>query len=254
MNDRFSQYSTGTPTAPTGRSRRRDPRKLIAIAAAARAVMTARGIRLTQVSDVARAAGVGAGTIYLYAADKEALVGLALRSAAEFPLREDTEVVGVDSAELTRLVGEVVESCFVWPALRAAATTEPTPATVAVVFAEAYDLVVAQRRLIAFLDRCSSEVPAFAEAWHERTRRVYFRELEVCLARHAAHGVIRNDVDFGVASRALLEMIVWMAQRRVGDPVTPACGDDTARRTTLTLVMDALRPRPSSAARDGART
>ena len=214
--------------------------------------MTARGVRLTQVGDVARAAGVAAGTIYLYAADKDALVTLALQSAAGVPL-DDDQAQATDPAAFDAVVRQIMDTCLVWPVLAASADTPPDLETLQAVLAEAYDLVARQRHLIAFLDRCAEELPVLAQAWHEDTRRAYFAALEGCLKRFADAGVVRGDVDLAAAVRATLEMIVWMAMRRPRDRVPPRCDDDAARTTTLRLALAALRPGGSQMAPDADR-
>ena len=239
MNESFIHNNRRGGTGASGRVRRRDPRKLAAIADAARVVMTARGIRLTQVGDVARAAGVAAGTIYLYAADKDALVGLALRSAAGVPL-DTGDGPAADPGGLDAVVRRIMDTCLVWPVLAASADAPSDRSTLCAVLAEAYDLVARQRHLIAFLDRCAEELPVLAQAWHEDTRRAYFAALEGCLRRLADHGVVRRDVDLAAATRATLEMIVWMAMRRPRDRVPPNCDDQAARTTTLRLAFAAL--------------
>ena len=59
-------------------ARKKEPQKLEAIAEAAISCFTDLGVRRTQMTDVAKAAGVSAGTLYLYVSSKEALFHLAI--------------------------------------------------------------------------------------------------------------------------------------------------------------------------------
>src|SRR5512147_2921310 len=68
--------------AATRRGPRPAPGRLAAIADAAARIFTRQGFRLSQVAHVAGEASVAAGTVYLYAADKTALLDLAIRAAA----------------------------------------------------------------------------------------------------------------------------------------------------------------------------
>src|SRR5512147_460823 len=92
--------------AATRRGPRPAPGRLAAIADAAARVFTRQGFRLSQVADVAREAGVAAGTVYLYAADKTALLDLAIRAAARLGLPEDAD--GPVQADLPATLAEAL--------------------------------------------------------------------------------------------------------------------------------------------------
>ncbi len=215
------------------------------IAAAARRVMTARGVRLTQVADVARDAKVAAGTIYLYVREKDALVELALRDAGDLPLDQAELPLEADPSRLEGVVLQIVRTRFAFPALEAARKTRSS-AGLEAVFAEVYDVVYRWRHLVALLDSCSADVPLLARVWDEEVRRPYFTALASCLQNHADGGIIRADLDCAAAARALVEMIVYMAHRRRRDRVPPSSDEDSVRTTTLALAMAALE-RQSSA-------
>ena len=63
--------------------RRKAEGRLQAIVAAAVTTFSRQGYAATQMADIARAAAVSVGTLYLYAASKEALFDAALRSAQD---------------------------------------------------------------------------------------------------------------------------------------------------------------------------
>ena len=62
--------------------RRRAEGKLEAVADAALEAFTEHGFQLTQMSEIARRAGISAGTLYLYVEDKEAMLRVAALHAA----------------------------------------------------------------------------------------------------------------------------------------------------------------------------
>ncbi|MEO8448733.1 MAG: helix-turn-helix domain-containing protein [Gemmatimonadota bacterium] len=66
----------------------KNPDRLAAIATAATDEFISHGYTLAKVHDIARAASISAGTVYLYAADKGALFELALRRALGDPTVE----------------------------------------------------------------------------------------------------------------------------------------------------------------------
>jgi AcrR family transcriptional regulator len=66
-------------------ARIRHPGRLDNIADAATSVFISHGFGAARVADIAREAGVGPGTVYLYAEGKDALLDLALRRAFEDP-------------------------------------------------------------------------------------------------------------------------------------------------------------------------
>ena len=67
-------------------TRTRSTIRLAALAEAAVQAFVDDGYRRTRIEDVARAAGLSTGTVYLYADGKEALFELAVRQACGDPL------------------------------------------------------------------------------------------------------------------------------------------------------------------------
>lgn len=241
MNESFIQDEQ----KPNASSRRNGPKrsaeKQNAIAAAACHVLARNGPRLTQVADVARAAGVASGTVYLYAAEKDALTELALLYAARFDLPAPREPVRFSGARLKKTALRALEERLNWPILRAAIQDgAPTPDTLAAILSEAYDLLAREHRLIALFDRCSSEIAILETLYIKGQRRAYLRDFEACLDRLAQAGFVRRDLDMAAASRAALEMMVWMAMRRTGDPDPPACDAAAARSASIGLLLTGL--------------
>lgn len=66
--------------------RKRPESRIDDVAEAALGVFTARGFARTQVSDIAKAAGLSVGAVYLYATSKEALFQLAFARAKGDPM------------------------------------------------------------------------------------------------------------------------------------------------------------------------
>lgn len=228
------------------RGPKRDPAKVAALAAASCTVLTAQGVRLTKVAHIAEAAGIAAGTVYLYAGEKSVLVELALRHAARMDLGADAGVsaLGPDAGRFETVSAEAVGARLVWPVLDRAAEEAPGAVGLEAILAEAYDLLAGERVLIALLDKCAGEVPAWRRLYAEGARRRYLAAFEAAIRRLAGAGLVRTDIDLAAGARSILEMLVWMAMRRPGDSRPPACDEAAARQASLALAGAALRPDP----------
>jgi AcrR family transcriptional regulator len=246
MNQSFSKK----PPPSSRRGPRPAPGRLAAIAGAAAHVFTRQGFRLSQVADVAREAGVGAGTVYLYAADKAALLDLAIRAAAGLRL---PEAEGPVVADLPATLAEALGPRLALPRIQAvAAGGDGDAATLRTLLAEFYDVLAREARLILLLDRLGAEVPDIGNAYvvglRDRALTDFTRAVERLAARHQ----VRQDLEPRMMARAVLEMLAWMAMRRAGDAAPPAGDDALARETTLRLAEAALasggRAPPSIAA------
>lgn len=211
---------------------------MAAIADAACRVLTRQGWRLAQVADVAREAGVAAGTVYLYAADKPALRDLALRAAAGLLLPDGpapADTAATLDAALGRITLPLAEELL-------DGTTQPEDGTLAAIVAELHDLLAREARLILLLDRLSLEDPAIYTAWQAGMRVRGFNAFAGAVARLAEAGLARRDLDLALAARAVLEMLAWMAMRRRGDAVPPPGDAAAARATAVALGIAALSP------------
>lgn len=230
-------FSTNAAPA-TRRGPRAAPGRLAAIAEAAARVFTRQGWRLTQVADVAREAGVAAGTLYLYAADKAALLDLAIRAAAGIRLPSgDGPVTG----DLPAVLALALDPRLALPRSRAVAEGA-VAATPREILAELYDLLAREARLILLLDRLGAEVPEIGAAYRQGLRAEALRRFTAAIRALARRGAVRATLDPDMAARAVLEMIAWMAMRRRGDAAPPPGDEALARETTLDLAEAALAP------------
>lgn len=205
-------------------------------------MFTRQGWRLAQVADIAATARVAAGTVYLYAADKPALVDLAIRAAARLELPGEAELPS--RADLAATLRQALDARMALPRLQAVAEGGAIgPDTLETLLAELYDLLARERRLVLLLDRLTPELAEVAEGYGRMLRAAAFARLTEAVARLAAAGHARRDLHAEAAPRAVLEMLAWMAMRRPGDPLPPACDDATARSTALALAVAGLTGR-----------
>ncbi|WP_298969330.1 TetR family transcriptional regulator [uncultured Roseobacter sp.] len=240
MSESFIHNKQKIKKSSSRRGPQRSPAKLKAIARAARHVLATNGPRLTQVADVARAADVAAGTIYVYVAEKEALIELALLYAARFDLPDAGKPVKFSAARLKKAATRALDERLDWPALKAALHAPPSPDVLSAVLSETYDMLRREHQLIALLDKCSKETALLERLYTKGQRRLFFRDFEACIDRLARSGHVRRDLDIAAASRAALEMLVWMAMRRPGDPDPPHCDEEAARTASIGLAIAGL--------------
>lgn len=223
----------------TRRGPRAAPGRLAAIAEAAARVFTRQGVRLSQVADVAREAGVAAGTVYLYAADKAALLDLAIRAAARLRLPGDGD--GPARADLPGTLAEALGGRLALPRLAAVAAGEAgDELTPPALLAELYDLLAREAGLILLLDRLGAEVPEIRDAYTAGLRDRALADFAAAIERLAARRLVRQDLDPRMMARAVLEMLAWMAMRRPRDSAPPPGDEALARATTLRLAEAAL--------------
>lgn len=209
-------------------------------------VFTRQGWRLSQVADVAREAGVAAGTVYLYAADKAALLDLAIRAAAGLRLPAGD---GPFQADLDASLAEALGPRVALTRIQAVAAGDPNgAATLRDIVEELYDLLAREAPLILLLDRLGAEVPEIGAAYRAGLRARALQDFTAAIRQLARRGSVRGDLEPAIAARAVLEMIAWMAMRRPRDSAPPAGDEALARETTLRLAEAALAAagRPAS--------
>lgn len=237
MNQSFNK----TDTKASRRGPRAAPGRLAAIAGAAARVFTRNGFRLSQVADVAREAGVAAGTVYLYAADKAALLDLAIRAASG--LRLPAEGDGPAQADLAATLAEALGPRLRLPRIQAVAAGDLGEAPrLRPLLAELYDLMAREAQLILLLDRLGAEVPEVADAYRAGLRNRALTDFTAAVERLAGRHQVRQDLEPRMMARAVLEMLAWMAMRRPRDSAPPTGDEVLARETTLRLAEAALAP------------
>lgn len=183
------------------------------IAEAAIACFSELGYRRTQVADIAKQMGAAAGTLYLYAQSKEALLHLAVMrlcgaSFDELPVPFPTPPM-TETANLLR--ARIVERGH-WGKLTAllAGDAVPTEADFAEIGSEVYDRLAAERRTIWLIDRCSLDIPELAEVHRDELRGAFIASLVRLMERRGTG----SRAEAVVAVRNALEMVTWAAIHR----------------------------------------
>jgi AcrR family transcriptional regulator len=227
-------------------ARRAPPDRFQEMIDAATRVFIAQGYRRTQMVDVASAMGIAKGTLYLYVESKEALFDAVVRHAdqphpilppAALPLRtprpEDTlaevERRLVDDGALPALVAALNRSRVV-----------DVRAELNGVLRELYDALAGHRNGIKLLDRCALDYPELAKLWYRAGREGALALLTRYLEDRARRGRLRRFDDAAVATRIVLETLIFWAVHRHWDPHPRAVDEATARDTAIQFLIGAL--------------
>ncbi len=195
------------------------PRKqattLSEIAEAALDHISRHGFKQTQMSDIAKAIGISAGTLYLYVENKEALLALASTflldpadlEASPLPFK------AVPRDELATLFSQTAIKLARWPLLeQAIADKTSDPDRFKTVGYEMFDLLSANRRAIWFLDRLAFELPEFAPV-----QLTSVRGRTLGLLTHLLEATGKSSIPphgLSVMARAAIETLAWAAMHR----------------------------------------
>ncbi len=205
-------------------ARKKEPQKLEAIAEAAITCFTDLGIRRTQMADVAKAAGVSSGALYLYVSSKEALFHLAILKVCARPL-EDLALPLADPgmAETVAVFTKRAAEIRHWPALDAAVKPKAKIGreTLREIGRELYDMLNDARRAIWLVDRCAAEIPEF-EQLHARELRGSHRDKLASIAMKATGRKGAPDPATRLAARLAIEAIAWTAMHRMRESAANA--------------------------------
>lgn len=217
-------------------ARKKPAEKLEEIAEAAITCFSELGIRRTQMADVAKAAGVSAGTLYLYVSSKEALLHLAIlkvcaRPIAGLPLPLADPGIAATAEIFAARVKEVRN----WPSFDAAIRADAAVDMDVLrnIGRELYDLLHGARRAIWLVDRCAREVPAF-EQLHALDLRARHRDQLAEIALKFAGGSGTPPPEQKLAARLAIETIAWAAMHRLRETATndiAGLNEDGARET-----------------------
>ncbi|MCU0682887.1 MAG: TetR/AcrR family transcriptional regulator [Polyangiaceae bacterium] len=209
-------------------------------------VFVTQGYQRTQMEDVARALGVGKGTLYVYVEGKAALFDAALRyadghealpEASALPLANPAP--GATAATLRARLAAGTRDLALVAAMGRAGPCDPAVELTAIV-RDLYERLASNRRAIKLVDRCASELPELAAVWFDEGRWAQHAALAHYLDRRVAEGSLRPVPSTAVAARTLLELIAFWAVHRHWDPSPQRVAEEDVRGTVVVLALHGL--------------
>lgn len=209
-------------------------------------VFIAKGFRRTQVSDVAKALGVSAGSVYTYVDSKEALFYWCLRRAAGGSLDEaGLPLPTVAHEVMLKEVEQALDAGSRLPSLKAALKRRPAGETapeLARIIGEIYDATHQTRFLQALIERSAMDIEGLADTFFVRIRRQVLNDLTRYLEARSSTGAIRELEHPAVSARLILETQSWFARNRYGDPDAGDITDEAARTIVIDHLVRGLLP------------
>ena len=201
--------------------RRKAENRINEIAQAAIICFGQTGYLRTQMSYVAKKAGVSTGTLYLYAANKEALFHLAVLAIAKMDLSTIDQPVASPGLEKTvEIIQSTILDIAKWPTLDTllSRARAPSDAELRQAILELYDLQYTNREAIWMMDRCSvdlSELDVITKA--NMRGRVFdmFKQLIHLVDQDVEFK--RSDIETSTSARLILEAVAWSSMHRHRD-------------------------------------
>lgn len=221
-------------------------KRLRELAEAATEVFCKRGFERSQMSDVAKAMGVAAGTVYLYVSGKEALFDLVIRYCSEENESWlDTLPIPIPAPQSGATLGylEQVFRRTEWPLL-AEALARPLadePAReLADVLHEQYGLMRRHRRGLLLLMRSALEFPGLTQVFVHGLRDVLVAQLSRLFAARVAAGQYRSLHDVPATAATVVQTISWANLQRPLDPGLAAMDEATVETCVVDILVRGL--------------
>lgn len=187
-------------------------------------------------TDVAREAGISVGSIYAYVDGKDALFELALVKGLGLPV-DDTPFRARGVSKASSSLTTMLAKTFRWPTLEEALRQgRISPNQLSAIVDEQFTLFSEHRRLIWLLDRCAGDVAELSGFYQASLRGRCMADFASAM-RLSMAGSPLSEEELIARSRALFEMIVWMAVHRHLDRLPPASSDEVARKATIDVVL-----------------
>jgi len=228
--------------------RTRPPGRLDDIADAATSVFIHRGFGPAKVAEIARAAGVGPGTVYLYADGKDALFDLALRRAFQDPtlltlrLPHPAQTRAATADHLWRCLQNAAHFPMLWLGAESPRPAEPRAEVHGVVTA-LYSWLSRYAHGVQLVERCAADWPELERLFHRRFWRGGIRRVGDYLARRAREGVLDLRYDPYAAAHLVVEALAWMAIRRRWVPDRPHFSEEVGAAAAVELITVGLTAR-----------
>ncbi|MCE7882738.1 MAG: TetR family transcriptional regulator [Actinobacteria bacterium ATB1] len=224
--------------------------RLAEIGEAAITVFSELGFRRTQVADVAREAGVSAGTIYNYVTGKDALFELAVEcSFADEPVTAETglprDARGLETT--LKQLARTLDMRAGFPLLHAASKhdrAEDIVDELTSLMEEMYDVFTRTRRAFELIESSARDLPDLSALFYKRRRRRLAVQWTEYLESRIAAGQVRPLPHPPTTARLVIEQTAWFARHRHRDADSAMIGESDARETVVDFTLNGLLARP----------
>jgi AcrR family transcriptional regulator len=226
------------------------PDRLPAVIEAAASVFVTHGFRRTQMQDIADVLGLAKGTLYGYAASKDALFAAAIRYGDGLEPLPDTGALPLTApadgelAELVagRLAAEVPDLGLTKALGRRRLPRTPAEADAELsgIVVDLYERLSRNRVAIKLVDRCAAELPALGKVWSETGRGDQMTGMEAYLDSRQRAGLLSLPGPVALVARTTVELcVLWAVHCRFDpDPLASTRPyDDTTVATTLAAMI-----------------
>lgn len=224
--------------------------RLPAVIESAVGVFVTHGYRRSQMQDIADVLGLAKGTLYGYAATKEALFAAAIRygdgleplpDVSALPLRAPVEGELVEL--VTRRLAAEVPDLALTRALERPRLPR-TPGAVADelsgIVVDLYERLSRNRVAIKLVDRCAPELPELGKVWSETGRGDQMSGMEAYFDSRERAGLLTLPGPVDLVARTTVELcVLWGVHCRF-DPAplaSPLPYDDATVATTLAAMI-----------------
>lgn len=199
--------------------------------------------------DVAEILGVAKGTLYGYAASKDALFAAAVRYGDGIePLPPISELPMPQAGEgdlaalvLSRLAGELPDLALTRALQRSRLPATPSEASaeLAAIVTDLYERLSRHRVAIKLVDRCAPELPELGRVWFETGRGAQMSAMESYLDSRQRASLLTLPGPTPIVARSIIELCVLWAVHCQFDPA-PTTGsqsnDDTVAATLAAMI------------------
>lgn len=219
-------------------------------------VFVTHGYRRTQMQDIADVLGLAKGTLYGYAATKEALFSAAIRygdSLEPLPDNSALPMPGPADGELAELVAGRLAAEIPDLALTKALARRRLPRTSVETAVELSDIVVdlyerlsRNRVAIKLVDRCAAELPELGKVWSDTGRRDQMTGMEAYLDSRQRAGLLTLPGPINLVARTTVELcVLWAVHCRFDPAPLPSqlpYDDATVATTLAAMITRSMNP------------
>ena len=236
------------------------PGRLAAVIDAAVGVFVAHGYRRTQMQDVADVLGLAKGTLYGYAATKEALFAAAIRygdGREPLPDTKNLPLPAPATGALAALVAERLAAEVPDLALTKALARKRLPRTpgetegeLSGIVTDLYARLGRNRVAIKLVDRCAPELPELGRVWSDTGRGAQMSGMQAYLDSRQRAGLLALPGPVEIVARTTVEICVLWAVHCRFDPAplaSPSSYDEASIAATLAAMITRSMTPPGDA-------